>query len=615
MTGGSTVLETMRQQPGREERPAAAEAAEPRETAGITTRLVVLYAERAGGRQAVEAILARAGFSGCEADLIDENHWVSYAQKIRLFEALAEVLDDREVMLHLGETALGLSVGEGLKLALRALGSPGLVYQNIVRASSKFTRSHQMEMLAIGDDHARLRYADLGEHRFSPLDCEYNIGLLACIPQLFGLPRARITHPVCAGKGGDACVYEISWEGGGNDTRYAIGAGSLAAVLLALTGALDPALLPIAGLAAFGAISQAALRILGRRRARWRRLEAELAEQGRVAEQLSDSLQDLVSELRLDEVLAKVTRNVTTAVPGKEFVLLISGDDGTLACAGASAVPPETILALERWAADTTHWQEPAIIDDTGIVPGLEALARDELAPFRSLAVAPLVYRGDPLGLLAGLAPHTRTFLPRELDLIKAYAIHASIAISNARLYDRQQQLAARDPLTGLLNHREFHEALAFELSECERSGGQVSLALFDLNGFKEVNDSLGHATGDEVLASVAQAMTGVSRPTDRCYRIGGDEFALVLRATAPEAAGRGGGAGRQRRERGRAAGDRRGGRGWKRRRRGRQEEAAAARGCPALREQAVAHQPVAPRGGRGVPTAAGGYWPLVMST
>src|SRR5437868_4377815 len=104
---------------------------EARETSGITSNLVLTYADRHGGPSAVAEILRRCGLEHREAELRDDGSWFSFATKIRLFEAAAEVLEDPLVMRHVGESALDLSVGEGLKAALRALGTPGLVYRNV----------------------------------------------------------------------------------------------------------------------------------------------------------------------------------------------------------------------------------------------------------------------------------------------------------------------------------------------------------------------------------------------------------------------------------------------------------------------------------------------------
>jgi diguanylate cyclase (GGDEF)-like protein len=93
----------------------------------------------------------------------------------------------------------------------------------------------------------------------------------------------------------------------------------------------------------------------------------------------------------------------------------------------------------------------------------------------------------------------------------------------------RLAQIAISDPLTGLRNHRAFQEDLARELQRVSRSGEPLSLVLLDLDGLKALNDRLGHQAGDERLQAVAQAIRESQRASDLAYRIGGDEFAVIL--------------------------------------------------------------------------------------
>src|SRR3954466_8879767 len=88
---------------------------EARETSGMTSRLMLAYAERVGGREAVDALLQRAGMAEARSDVRDETPWFSFATKVRLFEALAEVLDDPAAMRSAGAVALQLNVANGLK--------------------------------------------------------------------------------------------------------------------------------------------------------------------------------------------------------------------------------------------------------------------------------------------------------------------------------------------------------------------------------------------------------------------------------------------------------------------------------------------------------------------
>lgn len=91
---------------------------------------------------------------------------------------------------------------------------------------------------------------------------------------------------------------------------------------------------------------------------------------------------------------------------------------------------------------------------------------------------------------------------------------------------------AVTDPLTGLANRRAFEPMLAHELARCDRLGHPLCVAVIDLDGFKEVNDTLGHQEGDRVLAQLSSAWSSALRPFDILARAGGDEFVLLLPST-----------------------------------------------------------------------------------
>jgi diguanylate cyclase (GGDEF)-like protein len=509
-----------------------------RETNGITSRLVLLYVEQAGGAEAVDEVLERCGMSDHRSELLDENHWFSYEEKIALFEAARDVLGDPNVMSNASAQALALNVGGGLKLALRALGSPRLVYQNIVRANAKFSGSHSMELLDVGPRHAVISYADLTPaHRYHELDCQYNRGMLARIPELFGLGPAQVEHHVCGCTGGPACIYSLRWESGTNEIRFAIGATVVGGGALAATAVFDPSLLPVGAAVAGASAVAAGMRAARQDRAVRRQLEADAQEQSDLADRLVASLQDLVSELRLDEVLAKITQNAQAAVVGKEFALMVDDGEGPH-CQSFTSLPLSALSILEAWAQGVMGTgEQPVTVDDVLAVPGLSRLAGSVEPSFGSICAAPLVFRGSRLGVLVALATQPRTFLPRDVDLIQSYAALAAVALANARMYQELEELASRDHLTGLLNLREFHESLTRELERCKRYGGRFSVVLFDLNRFKVVNDSRGHAEGDRVLKEAGAAFGRTCRSSDLAFRVGGDEFAYILPESDAEAA------------------------------------------------------------------------------
>jgi diguanylate cyclase (GGDEF)-like protein len=106
----------------------------------------------------------------------------------------------------------------------------------------------------------------------------------------------------------------------------------------------------------------------------------------------------------------------------------------------------------------------------------------------------------------------------------------AESALKQAKAYQEQiEALALYDPLTGLANRREFQRAFDDAIAYAKRHGTVIALLLFDLDRFKEVNDTYGHPVGDELLKYIADTLRESTRETDTVARLGGDEFAIIL--------------------------------------------------------------------------------------
>lgn len=531
-TSSSEALsgETAATEPSASDSPVAADGRAAL-TSGRTTRLILTYVEREGGRAAVEELLELTGLEGCERELCDEDRWFTYGAKIRLLEGAATVLGEPLAARRIGAASLDLTVGAELKLAIRAFATVRQVYARVAATAEKLTWAHHWEVLELEDDRARLRYSDVSGSGYCRADCDYVIGLLSCGPQLFGMPPARVRHSVCGVRGADACIYDVRWEARMSSARTAAWWGIASVAAIGAAAMLDSRRLPLAGLVpAVGMAAIARRAALNRSRLRLS-LDASVREHERASVRLAASLQDLVADLRPDEVLGKILQNARMSAGGREFALLLA--DAGESSRGTAGISPATLAALERWAGDTPEVLEATIeIDDLESAP---ELASTGSMGFGSLCATPLIFRDRHLGVLIALARQPAGFMPQDSTLLEAYAAQAALALAQGEMVERLENLARQDPLTGLLNHREFHDAVERELERCKRYGARMSVVLLDIDGLKRMNDLHGHAEGDRVLRAVAAKIAEAGRAADLACRIGGDEFGLVLPESTAE--------------------------------------------------------------------------------
>ena len=230
------------------------------------------------------------------------------------------------------------------------------------------------------------------------------------------------------------------------------------------------------------------------------------------------------------EDLVRETARSALELAGFESAMLALADghgglyvhhaEGPFAVAFAD-LPVEDLDAIGQWVTHGTSSYTVSEAAGRGFA-GHEALRRAGAA---SLIVLPLAAGGERLGIivLADRTPHRLS--TEHVELLELLAFQAASGLRMAAAVLELRERAARDPLTGLGHHAAFYEALPV-LRESER---RCALLIADVDGFKSLNDTRGHAAGDDALRAMAALLRAASPTGGRAFRIGGDEFALVF--------------------------------------------------------------------------------------
>jgi len=238
---------------------------------------------------------------------------------------------------------------------------------------------------------------------------------------------------------------------------------------------------------------------------------------------------ELAGSIDLDEVLSRALE-AAGALPGADAALLMLPDQ-------QGGKPLVATLGLSVEEAERHAITGPPdgrlarSISMSYTYPELErqATEREDGVIHAGLAV-PLPGETSTLGYLTVF---TRTkghqYADDDVRQLETLALRAGPAIENARRFREARQLADLDALTGLHNRRYFHETLARECARAHRYERKLSLIIFDLDDFKEINDRIGHLAGDAVLSEAAERVRDVVRTADIACRVGGDEFAVIL--------------------------------------------------------------------------------------
>jgi diguanylate cyclase (GGDEF)-like protein len=252
--------------------------------------------------------------------------------------------------------------------------------------------------------------------------------------------------------------------------------------------------------------------------------------------QLADVFHDVLSEQRLDSLLDRIADTLAELVPYDTFTIYQADE------ARRCLIP---LMARDTWADEImndrpifgqgiTGWavehREPQLVNRAHLDPRVKVVPGTPPDEPEALITIPLVARDAIKGALnIYRLGQDACFSEGDFELAKRFGDAAALAIDNAQVRETLELQAQTDSLTGLYNHRYFHERLRAELTRATRSHDAIGVLMLDIDDFKRVNDVFGHGTGDQVLVGLADLLLGAVRLSDVVCRLGGEEFGIIM--------------------------------------------------------------------------------------
>jgi diguanylate cyclase (GGDEF)-like protein len=265
-------------------------------------------------------------------------------------------------------------------------------------------------------------------------------------------------------------------------------------------------------------------------------LTARMLRRQTLLERLSRIQRSIVHRAALQDVLDGIVAGASELLGDEVSALRLvePHNPSQMVLAAASGVPGDMLEAIRRGPVGQGVGGR-AISENRLVVQEAYSSWEDGLDVYRERGLraamaAPVHENGVPVGSLtvASFRPG-RHYSQAEQDVLFAFAEHASLALTDARNFEDAVHRAFHDSLTGLPNRALFLDRLEVAHARALRSGSPIAVLFMDLDAFKNVNDSLGHGAGDELLVLVAGRLRRWLRPADTAARFGGDEFAILV--------------------------------------------------------------------------------------
>ena len=257
------------------------------------------------------------------------------------------------------------------------------------------------------------------------------------------------------------------------------------------------------------------------------RLFQQVQQHARELGALHEATSTLVTTLKLEDLLSEILKGAAKAISATELGALFLIDED------------KKILTKKTEFGKGPFFTEQYPHDSEDCLPVTVFLQNqpvkydDQADVLQSVIAAPLPTQEGVLGMiiLAGLGPDK--FTENDLTILTNFAATTASAIRNAQLHQEIKEMALTDPLTEVFNRRGLEQWGQYEIDRAKRFNSALSAIFFDLDHFKEINDTYGHEVGDQVLQQIVSCCQEVIRKIDIFARIGGEEFIIILPETA----------------------------------------------------------------------------------